>query len=169
MPDRMRISMKKVYAFLLAVCMLVSGCNTGNGNNEKETVGQVTEQTIETEMATENVPTETVEETETEAESMVTICTDIDSRIIEKDSSFEHMDRLNDYLDAREFTLIEQDCQIMYEKPRCLFKEDEAEGWTEEDWDLVRPLEQISTSSMGYLWREILPGFWKKEYWISVR
>lgn len=138
--------MKKIDAFLLAACLLLSGCGQGTVERKQETTGQIAEQTAETETVTEPGG----EETETELEPMVTICTGIDSRIIEKDSSFEHMDWLDSYLDASEFSLIKMDCPEVYQMSPCLFREDESEGWTQDDWDLVRLLGQITTAAMGY-------------------
>lgn len=88
-------------------------------------------------------------EKETEPESMVMICTGIESEILERDDTFSHVDSLDAYLDASEFSLIKLDCPTVYRMSSCLYREDESEGWTEEDWDFVRPLGQSTTTALG--------------------
>lgn len=140
--------------------MLMSGCGQASIDREREALGQAEEKMPEMETETEKVPeigtekenmeTEAAEETENQSEPTVTICTGIDSKIIEKDSSFAHIEWLDSYLDESAFSLIKMDCPAVYPMEPCLFREDESEGWTEDDWDLVRSLGQISNSSMGY-------------------
>lgn len=93
--------MKRVYALFMAACILLSGCGKG-GSDSEETVGQSSKQAdeIEAERETETERKETEEETEfvqeeteTQPEPMVTICTGIDSEILERDDAFEDMDR----------------------------------------------------------------------------
>lgn len=45
--------MKKIDAFLLAACLLLSGCGQGTVERKQETTGQIAEQTAETETVTE--------------------------------------------------------------------------------------------------------------------
>jgi len=147
--------MKRVSAFLLAACIMLSGCGQGNKSREKETTGEAAEQITEieteseTKEETEEAPAE-AGETETRPEPTVTICTGIESEILERDETFSQIDLLDTYLDAREFSLIKLNCPTVYQMPPYLYEADEAEEWTEEDWDLVRPLEQITTTAMGY-------------------
>ncbi len=135
--------------------MMLSGCGQGGKSMEKETTGQAAEQLTEiqpeseTKEVTEEAPAE-AEETETEPEPMVTICTGIESEILERDDTFFQIDWLDTYLDASEFSLIKLDCPTVYRMAPCLYREDEAKGWTKEDWDLVRPLGQTTTTAMGY-------------------
>ncbi len=157
--------MKRGYAFLLAVCLMLSGCGQGSKSQEKETTGEAAEQITEieteseTEEETEKEPeereeTETepaeTEETETQPEPMVTICTGIDSRIVKKDENFSNIQKLDTYLTAKEVSLINLNFVDENSNQPRLFKGDEEKDWTEEDWDLVNPLEQATTGDMGY-------------------
>lgn len=120
--------MKKISGILLAVCMLLSGCGTENGNRETEPVMGA---------GTEKTAGKVIEEPETETEPMVTICTGIDSEILERDDTFEAIDGLDMYLDSIEFTLVKLDCPAVYQMATCLYQEDEAKDWGEADWDFV--------------------------------
>lgn len=130
--------MKRVYVFLLTVILTLSGCGQGTVDREQGAMGQAAEQIVET-------------ETETQPEPMVTICTGIDSEILERDDAFEDMDRWGLYSGvSEEFALIKLDCPAVYQMEPCLYRRSKAWGWTQEDWDLVRPLGQPTTTAMGY-------------------
>lgn len=150
--------MKKAYVFLSLAVLLLSGCGQGISESGAETTGYSTEQATEIETETESeavaeteqVAVEVTEEPESEAEPNVTICTGIESRIVRKDKKFSQIESLDEYLNGKESALVKLYYLDKHSIQGRLYQGDEAREWTEEDWDLVRPLEQVTAGDMGY-------------------
>lgn len=76
----------------------------------------------------------------------ILIYTGIQTTITEHDAGYAHYDELKNYLNERQFTLI----KIAHKEKTELFEGHESLEWDAEDWDLVRPLNHISSSDCGY-------------------
>lgn len=150
--------MKKTYVFLFLAVLMLSGCRQGTSGSGEETIGYSGEQATETgaetgseaEVSSEQVTGEATEEPKTQPEPNVTICTGIESRIVRKDKKFSHIESLDEYLNGKESALVKLYYLDEHSIQGRLYEGDEAREWTEEDWDLVRPLEQVTAGDMGY-------------------
>lgn len=76
----------------------------------------------------------------------ILIYTGIQTTITEHDAGYAYYDELKNYLNERHFTLI----KIAHKEKTELFEGHESLEWDAEDWDLVRPLNHISSSDCGY-------------------
>lgn len=76
----------------------------------------------------------------------ILIYTGIQTTITEHDAGYAYYDELKNYLNERQFTLI----RIAHKEKTELFEGHESLEWDAEDWDLVSPLNHISSSDCGY-------------------
>ncbi|MDE6218900.1 MAG: hypothetical protein K2G51_00415 [Lachnospiraceae bacterium] len=94
---------------------------------------------------------ETAETTEENSEGALSdepilIYTGIQAAVTEYNAEYPHYAALKDYLEEKQFTLM----RIAHKETTELFEGCEALEWSAEDWDLVRPLNHISSYSCGY-------------------
>lgn len=76
----------------------------------------------------------------------ILIYTGIQTTITEHDAGYAYYDELKNYLNERQFTLI----RIAHKEKTELFEGHESLEWDADDWDLVSPLNHISSSDCGY-------------------
>lgn len=76
----------------------------------------------------------------------ILIYTGIQTTITEHDAVYAYYDELKNYLNERQFTLL----RIAHKEKTELFEGHESLEWDAEDWNLVSPLNHISSSDCGY-------------------
>lgn len=89
----------------------------------------------------ESIPETTV------SDELVLVYTGIQSEITEYNAEYPQYSELREYLDETQFSLM----RIAHERSTELFMRSELrEDWEERDWDLVRPLHNVSAYDCGY-------------------
>lgn len=123
--------MKKYYLVLLIVSVLFTG---GCGNEDK--------------ISSENTGKEKDihEESNDEEKELVTVHTGIETRRIWVNDAYLYFNELDDYLDRKQFAPL----KLSFNEEASLFEGVEGREWSEEDWDLVRPLGNVSAYDCGY-------------------
>lgn len=76
----------------------------------------------------------------------ILIYTGIQSTVTEHDADYPYYPELKKYLDDKQFSLM----RIAHQNQSELYEGDEALEWDSRDWDLVRPLDQITHYDCGY-------------------
>lgn len=143
--------MKKIYFLLPLLCLSLSGCQPAKTAEEAEQpdaagTAEEADQSTATDTSAD-AETNTVNTTlPQESEPVVTICTGIEYQITEQDTSCTYLEQLEEYLNQNQFAVIKR----FLKDSSALYKGDEQFAWDAQDWELVRPLNQITYTDSGY-------------------
>lgn len=137
------MKLQKFIILFVTICIVLSGCRRENADNKHTVTEPVSLVEEDTEIENESITAEVtdVSSEEPTEEAMVTIRTGMSGRILEKDGSKGDIDRVDEYLDKKQFAL----AKLMFIDEDSwqsrTFKGDETERWTDQEWELIQSLD----------------------------